>query len=239
LGSWMLGAWPFEFNPFHDMRHVGFLVIATGLAALALPFRLVAARWVALGLAVSGIVSGAMNTLTMTAFSPQTHCTAPVSWTFIVGLLWSATLWMALAGPSMRKAFIGRKAADAVWGSSHRLVRVVRWTALANLVAIPMLLVYTWAQPVVAQTSCWAFSLAILLGVGTALTLTRKVVGAMLLSLAGVGLLGLSWATVSMGGCGALWITGYYAVFWIPAGLLSLVCAVMLAKPVWALLRKS
>ncbi len=237
LGSWMLGAWPFEYNPFHDVRHVGFLVIATGLAALALPFRLVAARWVALGLAVSGIISGAMNTLTMTAFSPQTHCTAPVSWTFIIGLLWSATLWMTLAGPTMRKAFIARSSADTIWGSSHRLVGVIRWTALANLVAIPMLLVYTWAQPVVAQTSCWAFSLALLLGVGTALTLSRKVVGAVLLSVSGVGLLFLSLATISIAGGGSLWLTGYYAVFWVPAGLLSLVCAVMLVKPVFAILR--
>lgn len=138
---------------------------------------------------------------------------------------------LSLLGPRMREAFLARSDADGLWRSSHRLVRSVRWTILTNLIAVPMLLVYAWVQPVVPSTRLAALVLAALLGLGTALAMGRKVVGALLLSVGGLGLLVQTLATLSLGGRAQLYITSYYTVFWLPAALASLICAALLARP--------
>lgn len=237
LFGWLGGFWPFAFAPLHDARHVTFIGGVTALAALGVFFRTVWGRWIALGLALGGVFSGGLNAAWFLFFAPGCAANAMAGSTFLLFTLWSMTIAASLAGPAVAGAFLARSRSGELWGSSHRLVRVVRWTILANLVAVPMLLVYGWVQPVVPTTTTSAFVLAGVLGLGTMLAMARKVVGALLLCLGGLGLLAQTLVTLWLGEAALLPITSYYAVFWLPAALASFLCALVLARPLWRLLR--
>jgi hypothetical protein len=92
-------------------------------------------------------------------------------------LAWGVLLAVTLAGPTVRDAFLARKGGE-LWATRHRLVTSVRWAILANIVAIPMLLVFAWTQPVVPATVLTAQILAALLLVAVVLSAARKVADA-------------------------------------------------------------
>lgn len=241
LFAWLAGFWPFAYGALHDVRHVSFVAGVTTVAALGVLFRTIWGRWMALALGLGAIFSGGLNALYFLFFYPgcaweRAHDAAAP--TFMLFTLWGGALVVSLSGATISQAFLARSRNASLWGSSDRLVRVVRWTILANLVAVPMLLVYGWLQPVVAATSTSAFVLAGVLGLGSLLAMARKVVGAVLLCLGGVGLLVQTLMTLWLGGRALVGITSYYSVFWIPAALASCLCAVVLAGPLMRLLRR-
>ncbi len=59
---------------------------------------------------------------------------------------------------------------------------------LTAFAAVPMLLVYAWVQPIVPATQTTAVVLAALLALGAILAVRGKLVGALMLVLAGAGL---------------------------------------------------
>jgi hypothetical protein len=240
LGTWLLGKWPFVFNPFHDTRHVLFLLTVTLVTAAALPFRFVWARWIALGLGVGGLLSGGLNAINVLSHwhAPLSTRQAPFTWLYLIGCGWAGAIALSLAGRQLREAFLERHDPTGLWASQHRVVRMVRWTILGNLVAAPMLLVFAWSQPVVPQTVDTALWLAGLLILGTMLAMARKVAGALLLTVAGLGLFAQTAATYLLATPAWKSVTLYYAVFWLPGAALSLACAVVLAAPLWRLLRR-
>lgn len=126
-----------------------------------------------------------------------------------------------LAG-DVRRTFRDGAHTNPVWQTSDPVIVALRWTIGANLVALPMLLVYAWTQPVVPATATPALVLAALLTVSEILAVARKLVGALLLCLTGLALLALTATTLA---CApdpeARYIAAYYTVFWTPAGLLS------------------
>lgn len=239
LAGWSAGAWPLSYSPFHDQRHVLMLLVLGGLTLVGLPLRWVWARWIGLALAVGTAVASGLNATTMIVYAPRTLSTAPATWIYLASALWGGTIWLSLAGPAMRSAFLRNSADRELWTSSHRLARTLRWAVLANLVALPMLLVYAWAQPVVSQTACSAVLLAGLLGISTALIAARKVFGAVLLVVGGIGLGAQALATMHLAaGCDS-WVATYYAIFWLPAAVLSLAVGATLLGPLGRLLRSS
>jgi hypothetical protein len=239
LASWLLGSWPFALNPFSSARYVAFLAGATALAAVGLLLRLIWARWLALGVGAGGVLSAGLNGVQLLFFFACSD--APASWLHVLCTVGAAVVVVNLAPPVVREAFARRSAAGAVWSAKHRAVQVLRWTILANLVAVPMLLVFAWMQPVVPSMVPSALALAATLGASSVLAMARKVVGALLLSLGGVWLLGHTAWTVWLAMHApppTLWISLYYVVFWLPAALISLVCGAVLARPTLALLRR-
>jgi len=110
------------------------------------------------------------------------------------------------------------------------------------MAAIPMLLVYTWMQPIVPETANTALPLAIFLGLAIAAATSKKVIGAMALVLGGIALLAETAATVHMARQNPDPLVGqialYYAVFWLPAGLLSLQCGARMVAPVLRMLSR-
>lgn len=196
------------------------------------------ARWLALAAALAGIGTGGLNYLGVLfgRFGGPTI----QAWCFVLAIVFSALVGLALVGPSVRGQFESR-GADGIWSSREPAVRAIRWSVLAQLVAIPMLLVYAWSQPIVAQTQMPAVVLAAVLAGAALLSMARKLAGAALLVLGGPGLLVLAavsaWHAHAMG-AQELSIIGYYACFWVPAGLISTVAGFVLARPVVELWRQ-
>jgi hypothetical protein len=94
---------------------------------------------------------------------------------------------------------------------------------------------------VVPATADAAVALAGLLAVAALLSALRKLVGALVLALGGASLLLLTGVTAWMAHDGAAmdpWIVSYYAVFWVPAGVVSLVTAGVMARPLLGVLRR-
>ena len=223
----------------YDERHLTFLTGLTALGALGLAFRALWARWLALGLAAAGLLSGLLNSAIVWGVQDCGSAGAEL-WPHFAFSAWSAALLAVLAGPAVRDALLARSKHAEVWGAQHRLMRVLRPTLVASLVAIPMLLVYAWVQPVVAATVPSAFFLAGVLGLGVLLTVARKAVGAVLLSLGGLGLLAQTVATMSLADTAlSFGVATYYAAFWAPAALLSIVCSVLVTRSLASLLRRS
>jgi hypothetical protein len=158
-----------------------------------------------------------------------------------------ASLVLLQVGPSMRDAFEGPAASESesLWRSREPVIRALRAALISTLVAAPMLLVYAITQPVVPGTVALALVLAgVQLG-ATVLCLLRKVIGALLLSLAGAALLlftivciAASWR-LNASEPGSLQIIAYYAVFWLPAGVASVSASAVLLGPVRTLWRAS
>jgi hypothetical protein len=106
------------------------------------------------------------------------------------------------------------------------------------LVAVPMLLVYAWMQPIVPATVVPAQLVAAVLTLGVAAAARGRVLGALLLVVGGAGLLVVTAATYFGAEAGTTRVASYYVVFWLPAALTSLACAGLLAGPVLRLLRR-
>ena len=156
------------------------------------------------------------------------------AWVLFVTALGGAMIALNLAMPAVRDAF----ARDATWASDHRMIRGLRASLIASFAAVPMLLVYAWLQPIVPATQGTALALAAVLAAGGMLAVRGKVIGAVLLVLAGAGLFAQTAVTALAAAPEQREIAGYYAVFWLPAALLAIASGARLAGPAWRLLRR-
>lgn len=220
--------WVLSFDPFTDWRHLAFMATVTTLTAAGLTLRLVWSRWLGLALGIGGAVSAGLNA----AWALPTN--GAFTWLHLCGFFGGALIVANLSAPALRESFYDRSEHAEIWRSPDPLIKILRRALLANLVAIPMLLIYTWVQPVVPATANTALGLALLLIIGSALVMARKVAGALLLSLGGLGLLAQTCITAWLAhqaGPEALFIGAYYVVFWLPAAALSTACGVAWARP--------
>lgn len=220
-----------SFDPFHDPRYAIFLSSALVVTAIGIHFRWFVSRWMALALAAAGIGSAGLNLL------PWYAQQGAYTWTLAIHIAGALLVIANLSGPTMRSRF--EEQASPLWSSADPTLRSIRWTILAFFGAIPMLLVYTWMQPVVPATALPALLLAGFLSLSIGLCVSRRVLGALGLVLGGVALLLQAGLTLSMAydispehGYVAL----YYAAFWIPAALAALHCGVRMARPLVRLL---
>lgn len=174
------------------------------------------AWWLACAGAVTGLLSAGLNGLGSLA-DPGLD-----TWQGAAEVGGVVIALVCLMGRDVREAFQDGAHTNPIWKEKDPVITALRWTIGANLVALPMLLVYAWTQPVVPQTATAAVVLAGLLAVSEVLAVARKVVGALLLCVTGLGLLGLTAATLALAADDHVrYIACYYAVFWTPAGLLS------------------
>lgn len=174
------------------------------------------AWWLACAGAVVGLLSTGLNGLGSLA-NPGFH-------TWQAGTVFGGVCiaLVGLLGRDIRRTFHDGKHTNPVWTAADPVIALLRWTIGANLVALPMLLVYAWTQPVVPATATPALVLAGLLAVSEVLAVARKLAGALLLCLTGFGLLALTATTLALAAdADVRHIVYYYAVFWTPAGLLS------------------
>ena len=216
-----------------DSQRIGLLcAIACTGGAVGLVLRKAWARWMALAAAIGGVGTSGLNIVNTIGVQHE------MTWIHAVAISFSAIVGLALLGPSVRAQF-EREGEQSVWSSQDWSVRGIRATVLSQLVAIPMLLVYAWLQPIVPQTRTMALVLAAVLGLGALLTMGRKLLGALCLVLAGPALLALTaataWLAHASGDPVNTSIAGYYACFWAPAGLISTLTGLSLIKPVWRL----
>lgn len=216
-----------------DSPRIGLLcALACTTGALGLVLRKAWARWMALAAAIGGVGTSGLNIVNTMGIQHE------MTWIHAVAICFSAIVGLALLGPSVREQF-EREGEAGLWSSSDWSVRGIRATVLSQLVAIPMLLVYAWMQPIVPQTRTMALVLALVLGLGALLTMGRKLLGALCLVLAGPALLVLTattaWLAHASGDPVNTSIASYYACFWTPAGLISTLTGLALVKPVWRL----
>jgi len=190
--------------------------LGIAVAAYGLFRRRVWARWVAWAGGGIGVLSQGLNGVgTLTDPSMFT-------WAHALALACCGLLLAGLTGSEVRQAFDEADHTDSVWRTQDTLINRLRWTVLANLAAIPMLMIYAWNQPVVPETKLTAIVLAVSLTTGVVLTVCRKVAGALLITVGGACLLGQTAVTLVLAtGDYATTIAAYYACFWIPAGLMS------------------
>ncbi|HTL36081.1 MAG TPA: hypothetical protein VL326_23280 [Kofleriaceae bacterium] len=126
---------------------------------------------------------------------------------------------------------------SATWSRRDGVIRWLRASMIATFVAVPMLLVYAWMQPLVASTKPTALVLAVVLAIGGFLGVRGKLVGALLLVLGGAGLAVQTAMTMSLAHGPVRTISYYYAAFWIPCAAILLVTGCLLARPTLRLLR--
>jgi len=215
---------------FPDRRLAIVVGVALVLAIVGLVRHRMWARWLGLALGAVGLCSGGLNAihywpvtsapdLAHLQWSMDMYLTA---WLLFVSAFGGALVVANLASPAVREACIA-KAPHSTWTSSHALVRSLRWLVISAFAAVPMLLVYAWIQPIVPATQTSALVLAITLTCGGILAIRGKVAGALLLVASGGGLLAQTALTALY--ASDRQIAGYYAIFWIPAGLVAIACA--------------
>lgn len=220
----LAGHWPFGADPVVDPRYVAFLVAALVATTVGLALRQLWARWLGLAFGCFGALSSGLNALGWFRSASED------SWMHRTAFVGAAVIAVNLLAPDVRDATLARHPHAELWRSKDSVVRAVRGSLLANLGAVPMLLVYAWAQPFVPETSTPALALAGLLGIGSALTMRRKVGGALLLGLCALGLVAQTAVTAWRAAPGDRLLLGYYAAFWIPAALLGARAAVVLTR---------
>jgi hypothetical protein len=219
------------------------IVLATGtlLAVAGLMFRRQWARWLALALGAAGIGCGALNAVNYWSAStlpPEVYESAwnvdmaRVAWVHLVTAAGGALIVLNLV--MTRGAFV----AAPTWNRPDPVMRALRLSVMASFVAVPMLLVYAWVQPIVPATVTTAVVLAAALTLGATLAIRGKLVGALVLVLAGAGLIAQTLATFLLAETHVQGlISGYYAFFWLPAAVLALVTGALMVRPTLRLLR--
>jgi len=222
-----------KLGPLSNEGNAVTLMFSLGIttAAFGLFRRRVWARWIAWAGGGIGVLSQSLNGVG-TLGDPTL-----VTWAHGLALSCCGLLFAGLIGKDVREAFEHGNQTHAVWRDNDTLIRRLRWTILANLAAVPMLMIYAWTQPVVPETKLTAIVLAVCLAAGVVLTVCRKVAGALLITVGGACLLGQAAVT-----CALAWTTGdyatniaaYYACFWVPAGLMSAAAGVGLISRIRA-----
>jgi hypothetical protein len=201
------------------------LLIATALALGGLLARRLWGRWLAVGLAATGVLHAGFDLLQSTS-SP------------------AASVWLSSVQAAGCVLLLGNLAAqetaeaddlspkDELWASPLQIVSWLRAAVVSAFVAIPMLLAYAWVQPGRATSlGGWDIVIATALGVGATATLRGKTWGALLLVLSGFGLLALT-LELARAGTTAFdrQLATYYAAFWLPAAACSLAAGVSLTR---------
>ena len=217
-GLWLADQWGYDVGILAGERGPVAAVFAAvcTLTILGVARRQLWAWWLACAGAVTGALSAGLNGIGSLS-SPDFH-------TWSAGTVFGAVCiaLVGLLGRDVRRAFQDGAHTNPVWKTTDPVIVALRWTIGTSLVALPMLLVYAWTQPVVPATATPAIVLAALLAISGVLAIGRKLVGALLLCLSGLGLLALTGATLALADdADARYIACYYAVFWTPAGLLS------------------
>lgn len=238
-----LGVRLVSFTPYSSTRFALTLMAALVLGAIGLLRRRMWARWLYLALGAAAIGSGGLNAINYWPVSGRvdplhvawSHQTIESCWGFLVSAIAGLVIVANLAGAG---AAFSAGPSHTAWTSDHRLVRVLRLLVVTALVAVPMLLVYAWMQPIVPATVVPAQLVAAVLTLGVAAAARGWVLGALLLVVGGAGLLVVTAATYFGAEAGTTRVASYYVVFWLPAALTSLACAGLLAGPVLRLLRR-
>ncbi len=205
------------------------------LAAIGLLRRWSWARWGVLAGGACGVASMLLNGIGSLSAPDMS------TWSYANEAGICLILLALMMGPTMAGVFM--PAAESPWASRDPLVRGLRWTIGSSVAAIAMLGIYALAQPVVPATANAALSLAGVLALAILLCTVRSLAGAMVLVLAGSGLLVLTATTVVLahrtGDALKPWIASYYAAFWVPAGVISLATGVAMLRPLRALWRRT
>lgn len=215
-----VGRWPFWWDGFGSAGYAGFLAITMGAATIGVACAALWARWVALTFALAAIGTGGLNAVWL--FDRHDEW----SWMPILSVLCGGLLLLGLAHPTMRQR-CKRAQATALWSSPDRVVHVSRAAVIANMLAIPMLLVYALVQPIVPATVGSAFGLAPLLALGCTLVLRGKVAGVIGLGVTGLWLAAHTVATLRGSDGATIQTALYYAAFWTPAALLGVVASLL------------
>tara|TARA_R110002096_G_scaffold433887_5_gene654002 strand:- start:139241 stop:140164 length:924 start_codon:yes stop_codon:yes gene_type:complete len=234
LASRFLGNELLATNLMHDERYATFLIALLTLNVVGLVRGSFLARWLSLALAGGGIVSGGLN---LVPFATQQ---SQYTWTLAIGVAGSLLILANLLGHKQREHF--EKNASPLWSSQDPLLKSVRWTIIAFMAAVPMLLVYTWMQPIVPETAQTALPLAIFLSLSIIASAKRWVIGALGLVLGGMALIAQAATTYAfaaqMPHPAYAEIALYYAIFWVPAGMAALICGARMAAPIFRLLKE-
>jgi hypothetical protein len=195
------------------------------------------ARWLAFAGAGAGLGTSGLNGLGSLA----TASIGPQACMYALIFGFCGVVGLALLGSQVRAEFAGER--EGLWASSDPIVRGVRATVLTQLVALPMLVVYALVQPIVSATAVPALLLAALLGLSALACMARKLAGALGLALGGPALLLLTGATAWLahahGDPRELAIVGYYACFWLPAGVIATVTGAAMIRPLLGLWRRA
>jgi hypothetical protein len=195
------------------------------------------ARWLCLALGVAALGCGLLNG--MNFWSASGTINTNLDWYYDVCRAENLYLVTALGGAVIVMNLVAARElfqTSATWAGNAPVVRWLRASMIASFVAVPMLLIYAWMQPLATKTASTAVVLAAALTIGAVLGVRGKLVGALLLVLAGLGLALQTIVTVLL--ANDTRIAMYYVAFWAPASLLALVTGCLLVGPTVRLLRR-
>lgn len=215
------------------------IAVASGtlLGVGALWLRRQWAAWLCLALGAAGIGTGGLNAIQTATVVAGARDSAMqwyldlcrYEWALVVIAIGGALIVLNVV--AARHAFV----APAAWTARTGFVRALRLSMIASFVAVPMLLVYAWMQPIAIETRTTALVLAAVLTLGAILAARGKLAGALVLVVAGLGLLAQTVATYQL--ATSREVAAYYVVFWTPAAILAIVSGALLAQPVVRFLR--
>lgn len=224
--------------PAPDPKFAIALCAAMLLGVVGLIARRQWARWLTLAFGAAAIGCGGLNAINFWRVSGMVnvewrdwyHDMCRMECFYFVTALGGALIVVNLI--AARASFV----ANPTWNRREPIVRWLRASMIATFVAVPMLLVYAWMQPLVPATTTTAVVLAAVLTIGAVLGVRGKLVGALLLVVAGLGLAVQTAATLHLSHEPRIAI--YYAFFWMPAAIIALVTGGLLVRPTLRLLRR-
>jgi hypothetical protein len=228
-----LGALPPPDPRFAILLSAGTLLGVGGLIA-----RRQWARWLCLALGTAALGCGLLNGINFWSASGTINTTY-LDWYYDVCRVENLYLVTALGGVVIVMNLVAARDAfksNATWADNTPVVRWLRASMIASFVAVPMLLIYAWMQPLAPQTATTAIVLAAALTTGAVLGVRGKLIGALLLVVAGLGLAAQTIATVLLAHDTRISI--YYVAFWAPAAVIALVTGCLLVGPTVRLLRR-
>jgi hypothetical protein len=197
-------------------------------------------RWIGLAFGAAAIGCGGLNLAACWRLSDRPNL-GPADWYAGVCHLACFDMAMLLGGALIVINLVAASdvfVASAIWSRRDRVIRWLRASMIATFVAVPMLFVYAWMQPLAAATRPSAVVLACVLALGAFLAVRGKLVGALLLVLAGVGLAAQTIVTLQLTHGEAHTLSYYYAAFWAPCAFVLLVTGCVLARPTLRMLRR-
>jgi hypothetical protein len=221
LGSFaalrVVGKWPFAWDALPSAPYAAFVSLAAFFTALGIAARWFWSRWVGMAFGLATCVSGGLNYAGW-GFREWTES----SWIAFLATSLGPVLFLQLAHPAVRIDFEAN-ARHGLWTSPHLVIRVSRVATIGALVAIPMLLVFVWGHPFVAEARIPAALLALGLALGAVLVILQKSAGVAILGVVGIGLLFLAYATLQLAMPNDFGSACYFAAFWVPSGLSGIV----------------
>lgn len=238
-----LGANPLRIATFPSLAHAILLAAIAALAVIGLGARRLWGRWLGLALGAAAIGSGGLNAIGFWSVTRAFDHAQPgwsttmfeSEWAHLVGMVVGVIIVVNLA--TVRRGLDGGRA-HPTWTSDAPAIRTARLLMIASLMAVPMLLVYALTQPVVPATRTTALVLAAVLAVAAIAAVRGRLIGVLALTVAGLGLLAQTVATyLDAETTMNRHIAAYYAVFWLPAGALAIVCSLRIVGPTLRIVR--